>query len=211
MTQPISKVAQLRPDDKNANKGSRRGRDTVAKSLQRFGAGRSILIDRDGRIIAGNKTVEQATALGVDDLIVVQTDGSKLVAVQRTDLSLDDAKARGLAIADNRTAQLGLEWNPETLSELSADLDLKPFFTANELSESCGEPPQANDPNAEYVGMPAYSSEDKTAVRDIIIHFRDEADVREFAKLLGQNISDKTKYVWFPKEENADLASYKYE
>jgi hypothetical protein len=129
------KLTDLQPDNKNANRGTKRGRVAVAKSLQEFGAGRSVLIDRDGRLIAGNKTVEQASAAGIQDVIVVQTTGSQLVAVQRTDLSLDDPKARGLAIADNRAGELGLEWDPEVLAELSADLDLQPYFTDDELKD----------------------------------------------------------------------------
>jgi hypothetical protein len=129
------KITDLQPDNRNANKGTKRGRRAVAKSLLDYGTGRSVLIDKDGRVIAGNKTVEQATELGVQDVIVIQSDGSKLIAVQRTDLSLDDVKARGLAIADNRTAELGLEWDAEILKEFSADLDLKPYFSDDELKE----------------------------------------------------------------------------
>jgi hypothetical protein len=129
------KISDLTFDGKNANKGTKRGRQAVAKSLEQFGAGRSILIDREGNIIAGNKTIESASAAGMQDVIVVQTDGTQLVAVQRTDLSLDDSKARGLAIADNRTAELGLEWDADILAGLSTDLDLKPYFTDEELRE----------------------------------------------------------------------------
>lgn len=80
------KLAELTADSRNANKGTPRGRKMVADSLKRYGAGRSILVDREGNIIAGNKTAEGAKAVGLDDVIVVKTDGSKLVAVQRTAL-----------------------------------------------------------------------------------------------------------------------------
>ena len=64
------------------------------------------LIDRHGRIIAGNKTVERAKALKIP-LRVVRTDGRHLVAVQRDDLDLaSDPRARALAIADNRVGEL---------------------------------------------------------------------------------------------------------
>lgn len=36
----------------------------------RNSAGRSVLIDKDGRIIAGNKTVEQASFAGIDEMMV---------------------------------------------------------------------------------------------------------------------------------------------
>ena len=49
------KIADRRADNKNANRGTTRGREAVAKSLQKDGSGRSVHIDRDGRIIGGNK------------------------------------------------------------------------------------------------------------------------------------------------------------
>lgn len=60
------RIADRRADNKNANRGTVRGRESVAKSLQKDGAGRSVLIDRDGRIIGGNKTVEQASEAGIE-------------------------------------------------------------------------------------------------------------------------------------------------
>jgi hypothetical protein len=127
------KLSELTPDLKNANKGTKRGRQAVARSLIDYGAGRSIVIDRDDRIIGGNKTVEQASAAGIREVIVIESDGSKLIAVKRTDLSLDDPKARALAVADNRVGELGLEWDPGVLAELST-LDLEPYFTRDELT-----------------------------------------------------------------------------
>lgn len=132
---PITSIKDLIPDNKNANRGTDRGRQAVRDSLENLGAGRSILIDRKGRVIAGNKTLEGAKAAGLEDVIVIQTDGSKIVAVQRTDLELDDPVARELAVADNRTAQLGLEWDPAVLTELSSDFDLLPYFDEDELKE----------------------------------------------------------------------------
>jgi 16S rRNA G966 N2-methylase RsmD len=129
------KIADLIQDDLNANKGTKRGHRAVADSLKLYGAGRSILIDKAGRIIAGNKTAANAAAAGIDDVILVPSDGTKIIAVQRTDLDLNDPKAKELAIADNRAAELGLEWDPELLSQLATELDLKPFFTTSELKE----------------------------------------------------------------------------
>jgi len=125
----------IQPDRKNANKGTERGRYMVEASLRETGAGRSILLDKDGRIIAGNKTFEAASDIGLP-LRIVETDGSELVAVQRTDLDLDDdtGTARKLAYYDNRSAQVGLDWSAEQLLEdLTAGLDLSAMFRQDEL------------------------------------------------------------------------------
>jgi hypothetical protein len=128
------KLNQLLPDQQNANKGTERGNQMVEDSLRKFGAGRSILIDKHGRIIAGNKTAENAGAIGLNDVIVVQTDGTKLVAVQRTDLDLEkDPRAKELAIADNRAGQVSLNWDVDVLKQLDGEIDLAQFWTASEL------------------------------------------------------------------------------
>jgi hypothetical protein len=107
----LAKVADLTPDAQNAHKGTERGGAMIEDSLRRFGAGRSIVIDKHGNVIAGNKTLEHAGSIGMENVIVVQTDGSKIVAVQRMDLDLKkDARAKELAVADNRTGQVSLEW-----------------------------------------------------------------------------------------------------
>ena len=101
-------------------------------STRNYGAGRSILIDKHGRIIAGNKTAEHAGSIGLEDVIVVKTDGTQLVAVQRTDLDLKtDKAAKELAIADNRTGQVSLDWDVTALQTL--DVDLTQFWTEAEM------------------------------------------------------------------------------
>src|SRR6185295_5926047 len=103
----------LKLDAMNANRGTDRGREALERSLREYGAGRAVLIDRHGHIIAGNKTVERAMALNLP-LRVVKTDGTHLIAVQREDLDLSrDPRAKALAIADNRVGELDLQWDVE--------------------------------------------------------------------------------------------------
>jgi hypothetical protein len=138
-----TKLSQFKQDPNNANRGTDRGRSVVQDSLKRLGAGRSILVDKNGVAIAGNKTAEAALAIGLDDAIVVQTDGSKLVVVQRTDLDLaTDATAKELAIVDNRASELGLDWDAQTLAQLSEEIDLSGLWTEEEfdtLTEGFGD------------------------------------------------------------------------
>lgn len=118
----IVPVSELIPDPDNANLGSERGLAMLQSSLQESGAGRSILVDKNGVVIAGNKTLESAADIGITDVIMVPSDGTRLIAVVRTDLDLKDPadlRARKLALADNRVGQIDLVWSPETLLELS--------------------------------------------------------------------------------------------
>lgn len=109
------KISDLTPDDKNYNKGSEFGNSLIEKSLRKFGAGRSILLDKNNRIIAGNKTIENAASIGLDDVIVVETTGNQIVAVKRTDIDLDSKLGRELALADNASAKASITWDEELL------------------------------------------------------------------------------------------------
>jgi len=130
------KLSKLQADRLNANKGTERGRKALDKSLRDLGAGRSVLIDRAGRIIAGNKTIEAAIKSGQmdQDVLVVKTNGKQLVAVQRTDLDLEkDSKAKALAVADNRVGELDLAWDSDVLAQLAREANLTDLFTPEEL------------------------------------------------------------------------------
>lgn len=135
------KLSELKPDQHNANKGTERGVYMLQRSLGEYGAGRSILVDRDGNVIAGNKTLQEAADLGFDEVIVVPTDGRTLVAVQREDLDLYDGdEARLLAYADNRASQVGLEWDAEQLlADMEAGIDLDGMFGTDELADILGD------------------------------------------------------------------------
>lgn len=119
-------IEQLIPDDKNFNKGTEFGQHLVEESLRKFGAGRSILIDKNNRIIAGNKVVENAAAVGLDNVVIVETDGTKIVAVKRNDIDLDTATGRELALADNATSKANLEWDVDILAEQSKLFAIEP-------------------------------------------------------------------------------------
>jgi hypothetical protein len=129
----------LKPDLLNANEGTQRGRGLLEKSLRKLGAGRSILTDKDGNVIAGNKTLEGAAEIGLP-VRIIETDGTELVVVKRTDLDLYDGKdkrARQLAYADNKIAELDLSWKPEQIEADFAPLDLGEWgFSLITLDES---------------------------------------------------------------------------
>ena len=132
-TKRIKNIADLTPDLRNANRGTERGVGMLDHSLRTFGAGRSVVVGKDGGVIAGNKTVERAAELDLP-VRVVETDGNELVVVQRTDMASDSKAARELAIADNRCSEVGLDWDLEQLAaDLEGGLGLKQFWVEGEL------------------------------------------------------------------------------
>lgn len=119
-------IESLVPDNKNFNKGTQFGDHLMDESLRRFGLGRSILIDKNNRIISGNKTAEKAADIGFTDVVVVEVDGNQLVAVKRKDIDLDSAKGREFALADNATGKANIAWDEDLISDISAQFNFEP-------------------------------------------------------------------------------------
>ncbi len=51
----------------------------------------------------------------------------------------------------------------------------------------------------EWEGMPEFIQEKKEAYSKIIVRFENEDDLQEFAKMIGQKLTNKTKSIWHPK------------
>ena len=119
-------IESLVPDNKNFNKGTQYGDHLMDESLRKFGLGRSILIDKNNRIIAGNKTAEKAADIGFTDVVVVEVDGNQLVAVKRKDIDLDSAKGRELALADNATGKANLCFDTDLIMQEAEKFDFDP-------------------------------------------------------------------------------------
>jgi len=132
----MTSINDLQNDHKNARKRTDRSSKLIKESLQKFGAARSIVIDENNRILAGNGTIAGAKAAGIKNLKVIETDGNEIIAVKRTGLSEDEKV--GLALADNRTSDLS-EWDLNMLEELSQEHDLEPWFDNDDLKELLGE------------------------------------------------------------------------
>ena len=49
-----------------------------------------------------------------------------------------------------------------------------------------------------WKGMPEFEQEENPTYKTIYVHFRTESDYKEFAKLVDQNLSNKTKSIWHP-------------
>ena len=148
MKEQVVNIETLVQDDHNFNKGTEAGRELMERSFKQLGAGRSILIDKDGHIIAGNKSQLAAMAAGIKKVRIIETQGDELVAVKRTDLTLDSKEGRELALADNLTTQINLQWDEAELQSVAAQegidlpdwgLDPQDFETPQGNVKSVGE------------------------------------------------------------------------
>ena len=125
-------LKDLTPDPKNRRTHTSRNVEMITEAIESVGTGRSIVIDEDDVVLAGNATVKAAGVAGLTKLKIVEAEGDEVIAVRRRGLSSEQKRA--LAIYDNRTAELA-EWDVEQLVEdVDAGLDLGAFFDENELA-----------------------------------------------------------------------------
>jgi site-specific DNA-methyltransferase (adenine-specific) len=106
-------VKDLKQDHRNYRKHNERNLDLIKKSINEVGLGRSIVIDSENEIVCGNGLVSQLDKN--TPVKVIETDGSELVVVKRTDLNTNDEKRKKLAVMDNSTSDSS-EFDLELLS-----------------------------------------------------------------------------------------------
>lgn len=140
-------VKDLKQDKRNYRKHNQKNLDLIKKSVSEVGLGRSVVIDNENEIVCGNglvSTLDKNTPIKV-----IETDGSELVVVKRTDLQTDDAKRKQLAVMDNSTSDssefdfelLQADFDAEELEDWGLDVDFEveptePKDISDELKES---------------------------------------------------------------------------
>ena len=130
MPKSPEKISDLLPDRKNRRKHTARNVEMLQESLEKVGTGRSIVIDENNEVLAGNATIKAAQNIGLTKIKVIDVDGTEVVAVRRTGLT--DEQKRDLAIYDNRVAEFA-EWDTEQLAEdADAGLNVKEYFSEQE-------------------------------------------------------------------------------
>jgi len=200
----VLRLGDLTPDPKNARRHTPRNVGMITEALHEVGAARSIVIDEDGVVLAGNATIEAAAAAGIEKVQVVEADGQTIVAVRRRGLTRKQ-KAR-LALYDNRTAELA-EWDTELLASLNTELpDLsKGLWRDEELAALFGVQVSPDDPMTEWQGMPECTSNDLTAWKSIRVNFSSVEHMLAFAQRIGHPITEATRSIWYP---TADIGRY---
>jgi hypothetical protein len=198
-TEPVSdrpdtiSIDDLRPDPENRRKHNERNVGLIALALQDVGAGRSVVVDEDLMLLAGNGVHQAAVRSGITRVRVIETDGQELIAVRRSGLTPEQKRA--LALFDNRSAELA-EWDFGQLqTDKAAGLTLQPFWTEAEETMLFGE---ATKPD--WNGMPEFDQQDALAFRSIKVNFATQADVDAFAGLIEQVLHEKTRSIWYPAQ-----------
>jgi hypothetical protein len=186
------RVVDLLPSAYNSRTHSERQVEQIANSIREFGFLVPVLIDEKNGIIAGHGRVLAAKRLDMESVPCIQVS------------HLTETQKRAYIIADNKLTELG-GWDQEILMQELNFLDAEGFkieMTGFDMSAIL---PPVDDNLAEYMGMPEYNNENQLGIRHIVIHFKTNEAVTEFAALLNQPITDRTRFLWYPREPEADL------
>ena len=132
MAEQVHKIADLIPDPENARKHTPRNIGMIRDALGQVGAARSIVIDENNVVLAGNGVLEAAADAGIEKVQVVDADGETIIAVRRSNLTPEQKKK--LALFDNRTAELAMWDAAQIAADMEAGLDLTGMFYDNELA-----------------------------------------------------------------------------
>jgi hypothetical protein len=201
-------IGGLRHDPANRRLHGDRNLGMVTDALRQVGAARSIVVDEDNVILAGNGVTQAAAAAGITKVRFIDAGGDELIAVRRSGLTAD--QKRSLALFDNRTSELA-EWNVEQLAaDLKSGEDLSAFFLDGELAAMGLAGQAVADPQAEWSGMPEFEQTDIKPFRSIAVHFKDADAVRDFEQLLGRPLTDE-RFLWIPQQFDEVFKDKQYE
>jgi hypothetical protein len=122
-------VKDLKFDNRNANKHSEYGMQRLEKSIGKIGLGRSILISDDNEIIAGNGVTESAINAGIENVRIIETDGSEIIAVKRTDIKSGSKEFYEMALSDNIIAKENIVMDVEVTNAICEEYELEDYAT----------------------------------------------------------------------------------
>jgi len=168
----------------------------LVKSIQDFPEMlklRPIVVDEDMVVLGGNMRLKASKQAGLKDIWIEVAEG--LTEEQKKEFIVKD----NVGFGEWDWAMLGNEWNTIKITEWGLDV-WENQDDKNEL-----------DADLEWTDMPEFNQEDKTPIRQLIVSFKNEDDIKSFAKLLNQQITDKTKSLWFPEVKNAKQFDKTYE
>ncbi len=217
-------VADLKTYDRNSRTHGEAQIAQIAASIREFGFNNPVLIDEQDTIIAGEGRLLAAKKLQMPMVPCVVLAG--LTVAQKAAYVIADNKLGLSAGWDNEALEAELDrlatldfdltltgFNEVELAALlevaTADVD-KLDIVEGDTPPDAGQQPTPDgrrkgpDAQTEWRGMPDFSQPEAGPFRSITVHFKDREAVEAFAQLIGQRLTEKAKWIWYPEAVRDD-------
>lgn len=194
----LTPISGLTPHPKNYRKHPPEQLDHLAQSIREHGFYRSVVVARDGTILAGHGIVEAAGLVGL-----------KQVPATFLDLDPDEPQALKVLAGDNELTRLAVN-DDAGLSDLLQRIASEdasgllgtgfdhPMLADLIFSASPERDGERLDPDAHWLGMPDYENERISSHFRLTVHFKTEEDVESFFKLIER---EKRTMLWWPESD----------
>ena len=209
-----AKLSDFTTQKRNINKHRVRGMGQLSNIVSKEGWQSAITVAANHETFSGSARLETAQELFGDESepIVVHTVGDRAVIIVRDDIpTADDPRAIRLGIADNRISELNYDPDIELLAAIAEEVDISDMYFEDELAalvaRDQNEDEGTNDQVEVWQGMPEFNG-DAIANKSIHVHFESMDDYYQFAELVNQKLTDKTRSIWFPPKPESIAQVY---
>lgn len=223
---PLSQVALWERNPKLHHLGD------LAASIEHHGFKESpryepTLNDGTGGIVAGNGRIETLVALRNQRRPaprgIVEQDGEWLVPVTFGVDAESQEAAEAYGIDANNLTMSGGDFTPwdmarmwdrdayaALLTELAQSDALPVTVDGDALDALLRGATGGVDPNELWKGMPEFE-QNAMVWKELRVYFTCEDDYRAFSDLIGQPLTDKSTFIWYPRQEKENLLAYSVE
>lgn len=201
---------QLLPNEMNYRLHPKRQQDALSGSLNELGWVDDVKVNkRTSELWGPNDRFVETLLDGHSRAKLALRKGEKSIPVKYLDLTPQE-EALFLAVFDPITYMA--ETDSALLDALLREVNTGES-TLQELLEDMAVdagivPP--DDPNEHWRGMPEFKQEDQTSYQSIHVHFKSAEDRNDFAELVGQKLTEKTRSIWYPEAEIERYADKRY-
>lgn len=132
----ITKLTELKQDPTNFNKHSQFGMGLLEKSMRKDGFVEAGLISEDGVICSGNARQETAVNIGMENVQIIDIDGTKPIYLRKKGLKSGTKEFKELALQLNAVGKANVVFDCELLEAEVGEAVMVEWGVSDKLNES---------------------------------------------------------------------------
>lgn len=185
------KLSELHTWENNPRTVTEDNLERLKRQITKLGQYKPLLITEDGTVLGGNMRLRAYEALGIKEIwvSVVKAETEE----QKIEYALSDNDRVGRYDTDRMADITGnfpnIDWK-----DFSIDLD-SPLIVQDLIDN------YNFDPRKEWKDMPEFKQEGTDFYKEITVRCLTKEDYEKFQKAIGQELTEKTKSIWYPKQD----------